>query len=70
MKKIYREKWIRIIAGSIVLISLILGLFVNKWWFLLNLFVGLNLIQSALTDFCPAEIFLAKLGIKREKDLK
>jgi hypothetical protein len=66
----YLEKWIRIIAGSIVLISLILGLFVNKWWFLLNLFVGLNLIQSALTDFCPAEIFLTKLGVKREKDLK
>ncbi|MCF7869923.1 MAG: DUF2892 domain-containing protein [Candidatus Omnitrophica bacterium] len=66
----YMEKWIRIIAGSIVLISLILGLFVNKWWLLFNLLVGLNLIQSALTEFCPAEIFLTKLGVKKEKNLK
>lgn len=69
MKKMSMENWIRVIAGTIVLVSLFLGLFVNKWWFLLNLFVGLNLIQSAFTGFCTAEIFLSKLGVKKEKDM-
>ena len=49
-------------AGSMVLLSLLLGLLVSPYWFLLTGFVGLNLLQSAFTGFCPLAIFLKKLG--------
>jgi len=55
---------IRVMAGTMVLASLALGLWVNTWWFCLTAFVGLNLIQSAFTHFCPAEMILAKFGVK------
>lgn len=57
------ENAIRILAGTMVLISVSLTYFVSSWWLLLAVFVGVNLIQSALTGFCPAEIILAKLGV-------
>jgi hypothetical protein len=47
-----RERIIRLVAGTLVLISLALGIWVNRWWFLLTAFVGLNLFQSALTRWC------------------
>lgn len=59
------ENAIRVLAGTLVLTSLALGLWVHKGWFGLTAFVGLNLIQSAFTHFCPAEIILMKLGVKR-----
>jgi hypothetical protein len=49
-------------AGTMVLLSLALGLLVSPWWFLLTGFVGLNLLQSAFTGFCPLATFLKKLG--------
>jgi hypothetical protein len=55
------ENMIRILAGSLVLISLGLGLTVSAYWFILAGFVGLNLIQSAFSKFCPAEIILRKV---------
>ena len=57
------ESYIRILAGTLVLISLALAHYVNAWWLLLAAFVGINLIQSAFTGFCPAEIILHKLGL-------
>ena len=63
------EKCIRIIAGTVVLIGLALGTWVNHWWYLLPAFAGLNLIQSAFTGFCPPEILLKKLGVKTEAEL-
>lgn len=51
-------------AGFMVLLSLALGYFVSPWWFLLNAFVGLNLMQASMTGFCPAAIVFSKLGIK------
>ena len=57
------ESYIRILAGTLVLVSLTLAHFVNSWWLLLAVFVSLNLIQSAFTGFCPAEIILRKLGL-------
>jgi len=54
------ENMIRILAGTLVLVSLVLGLTVSHYWFILTAFVGINLIQSAFTRFCPAEIFLKK----------
>jgi len=58
------ERYIRRIAGTFVLISLALGLWVSKWWFLFTAFVGLNLIQSSFTGWCLMEDILRKLGVK------
>lgn len=60
------ENAIRILAGSLVLTSLALSLWLNHWWLLLAAFVGVNLIQSAFTGFCPAEIILRTLGVGKE----
>jgi hypothetical protein len=46
-----------------VLLSIALAHWVSSWWLLLGAFVGVNLIQSAFTGFCPAEIILKKLGV-------
>ncbi len=56
------EKIIRILAGSMVLLSLALAHFFSHWWLLLTAFVGVNLIQSAFTGFCPPEMLLRRLG--------
>jgi hypothetical protein len=57
------ESYIRVLAGTLVLVSIGLAHFVNSWWLLLAAFVGFNLIQSVFTGFCPAEIILHKLGL-------
>lgn len=57
------EYAIRRLAGTLVLLGLVLGYLVSPWWQLLSAFVGINLIQSSFTGFCPAEIILKKLGI-------
>ncbi len=56
------ENLIRILAGSMTLLSVALAHFVSPWWLLLACFVGLNLIQSAFTGFCPPTLVLRKLG--------
>ncbi len=60
------ENAIRILAGTMVLISISLAHWVSEWWLLLGAFVGLNLIQSAFTGFCPAENIFRKLGVGKE----
>lgn len=57
-ERMVRERIIRLVAGSLILISLGLGLWISKWWFLLTAFVGLNLFQSALTQWCLLEDIL------------
>ncbi len=57
---------IRLIAGTFVLVSLALGWWVSPWWLLLTAFVGLNLVQSALTRWCLMEDILRWTGIHRE----
>ena len=46
-----------------ILTSAALVYFVSPWWLLLTAFVGLNLMQSGFTRWCPLEIFLRKLGV-------
>lgn len=58
------ESAIRLLAGSLILISLSLAHFVSSWWLLLAGFVALNLTQSALTGFCPAEKVFKRLGFR------
>jgi Protein of unknown function (DUF2892) len=57
------EGAIRILAGTLILISLALAQWVNSRWLLLTAFVGLNLIQSAFTRLCPAEAIFRRLGV-------
>ena len=58
------ERYIRLIAGAFVLLSLALGYWVNQYWFLFTAFVGLNLFQSAFTNWCPMMTFLRRAGVK------
>lgn len=51
-------------AGSMIILSLLLGYAVSPYWLLLAGFVGLNLFQSAFTGFCPLAILLKKLGFR------
>ena len=51
-------------AGSVILLSLALGLGVSPWFFLLTGFVGVNLLQSAFTGFCPLALILKKIGVR------
>jgi hypothetical protein len=51
-------------AGSVILLSVALGLLASPWWFALTAFVGLNLLQSAFTGFCPLAIILKRLGFE------
>jgi len=58
------ERYLRLIAGLFVMLSVGLGYWVNPLWFLFTAFVGLNLFQSAFTDWCPMMAFLRKLGVR------
>ena len=58
------ERALRLTAGTIVGISLLLGLYHTEYWFLLTGFVALNLIQSAFTNVCPAKSFYEALGLR------
>lgn len=61
------ERYLRMMAGTIVLLSVALGHFLSPYWFLLTAFVGLNLLQSAFTNWCPAMTILRKLGVPDAK---
>jgi hypothetical protein len=60
-----KERIVRAVAGSMVILSVALASFVHIYWLGLALFVGLNLLQSSFTRFCPLEIILDKAGVKR-----
>ena len=52
------------VAGSFILISLLLAHYHSEYWLWFTAFVGANLLQSAFTGFCPMAIILKKLGVK------
>lgn len=56
------DSFIRILAGGAVLLGAALAHWVSPGWLLLPVFVGLNLIQSAFTGFCPPTLLLRKIG--------
>jgi hypothetical protein len=60
------ERYLRLIAGCIVLITLLLGYFHSPYWFLFTGFVAVNLIQSAFTNWCPMMTFLRRLGAREQ----
>jgi len=59
-----KNRIVRGIAGSLILISLLLSIYVNKNWLWLATFVGVNLLQSSITKWCLMDYILAKLGVK------
>ena len=61
------HRYLRMISGAFVLLSLALGYYVDPRWFLFTAFVGLNLFQSAFSDWCPMITFLKKLGIPESR---
>ena len=60
-----REKIVRTVAGIFVLISITLAYYVNLNWLWFTAFVGVNLIQSSFTGFCPLETILDKLNVAK-----
>ncbi|ATP08720.1 MULTISPECIES: YgaP family membrane protein [Aeromonas] len=58
------DNGVRIVAGSMLLLSLALTQWVHPGFFWLSVFVGVNLIQSAFTGFCPAAMVLRRLGCR------
>ena len=62
------ERIVRMVAGIFVLASVSLGWWVHHGWFFFTAFVGLNLFQSAFTQFCPMEIILKKMGVPSAGD--
>ena len=58
------HRYLRLIAGAFVLLSLSLGYLVDERWYLFTAFVGLNLFQSAFSDWCPMMTILKKLGLR------
>ncbi|ACH84215.1 MULTISPECIES: YgaP family membrane protein [Acidithiobacillus] len=62
------ERWVRVVAGFFVLLSVALGapgspVFVSEWFLVVTLFVGFNLLQSGFTCFCPLDRILLKFGV-------
>ena len=62
------ERYLRLIAGIVVLTTLLLGYYVSPYWLLFTGFVALNLIQSAFTNWCPVMTVLRWMGAKSEAE--
>jgi hypothetical protein len=58
------ERGVRLMAGVMILVSLALAHFFSDHWQWLTVFVGLNLLQSAFTNWCPAMAILRAMGLK------
>jgi len=63
------ERGVTAFAGFMVLLSLLLAWKVHPGFIWLTVFVGANLLQSAFTGFCPAAMFMRKMGMKNEREL-
>lgn len=55
---------LRLIAGMMIIVSVLLSYFIHPYWVLFTLFIALNLIQSAFSKWCPMISFLRSLGFK------
>ena len=61
------ETALRIIAGFAIIVSVLLVQYVSPWFMLFTAFVGLNLLQSGFTNWCPAMWVLQKMGLKHAR---
>jgi len=60
------ERLLRGIAGFFIIVSVLLAHYHSPYWLLFTAFVGLNLLQSAFTDWCPMMTLLKRLGLKSQ----
>jgi len=60
------DRIVHMFAGAMIVVSLALGHYVSPWWLLLTLFVGLNLFQSGVTNWCLLSRILAKAGVSTQ----
>lgn len=58
------ERALQLLAGIMVLLSVALAHFVNPWWILLTAFIGLSLLQSGVSNWCPAMSIMRACGLK------
>lgn len=58
------DRYLRLIAGLFVMLTVALGLWHDQRWFYFTAFVGLNLFQSAFTNWCPMMTILRKIGVQ------
>jgi hypothetical protein len=58
------ERGLRLAAGVVILTAVLLTIFVSPYWLLLVALAGLNLLQSAFTNWCPMVWLLARLGLR------
>ena len=63
------ERSVDIFFGVMVIVSLLLSRFVHPAFFWMTLLIGLNVIQQAITGFCPAARLMKKLGLPTEREL-
>lgn len=57
------DRAVLLLAGTMTLLSVLLVALVSPWWLLLTTFVGINLLQSSITGFCPAAVIFRRLGV-------
>jgi len=62
--EMHLDRYLRMIAGFFVILSVALGWFVSPWFYLFTAFVGLNLFQSAFTNWCPMMSILRMAGVR------
>lgn len=58
------NRWLRLIAGVFIMASIALGIYHHPYWFYFTGFIGLNLFQSAFTNWCPMMNILKVAGVK------
>ncbi len=58
------DRYVRLIAGALITLSLVLAHYTDPRWLYFTAFIGLNLFQSAFTNWCPMMTFLKKLGVR------
>ena len=63
------ERALRLIAGAFVILSVLLGIYVNANFLWFTVFVGANLFQSAFTNWCPMMTFLRRAGVREGRSV-
>ncbi len=58
------EEGLRAIAGVFIVVTVALGVWVSPWWLAFSAFVGVNLLQSAFSKWCPMMMILKRAGLR------
>ena len=64
------ERWLRCMAGFFIIVSVLLARYHSLYWLFFTGFVGLNLLQSAFTNWCPMITILKKVGVKSQSHVE